>query len=229
MTTEKRKITLKLAFPVIFLILLWLVKIFEISSGIDLVFLGILPLKLKGLIGIITSPLIHSDLSHLMANSLPVLILSVTIFYFYKEIAYKIFFLVYLFSGIWVWFGAREAYHIGASGLIYGMGSFLFVSGLIRKDTRLMAISMIVIFIYGSMIWGVFPDFFPERNISWESHLMGMIAGVIMAFYFRKSGPQRKQYSWEFEEEDDDNDFDNNITDESDSIEVRYDYKPKPE
>lgn len=93
--------------------------------------------------------------------------------------------------------------HIGASSLIYGLSSFLFVSGLIRKDTRLAALALIVAFLYGSIVWGVFPDFFPKKNISWEGHLGGLVAGIILAFYYKKAGPQRKRYSWEFEEEDD--------------------------
>jgi membrane associated rhomboid family serine protease len=229
MNTEKSKIIHSMLFPAIFLVVLWLVKIFEVSSGIDLRFLGIYPLKVKGLIGILTSPLIHGDFSHLSANSLPVFILSTAIFYFYKGISYKVFFLIYFLSGLWVWFGGREAYHIGASSLIYGMGAFLFVSGIIRKDTRLMAVSMIVIFAYGGLIWGIFPDFFPEKNISWEGHLMGLIAGVILAVYFRRSGPKRKMYSWEFEEVDDDDDHDNpnGSSLEDNSLEINYHYTEK--
>ncbi len=232
MKAEKSKIAASLVFPVIFLALMWLVKIFEVISGIDLTFLGIYPLKMKGLIGIITSPLIHNDFSHLAANSLPVLILGAAIFYFYKGISYKIFSLIYLLTGIWVWFGAREAYHIGASGLIYGMGAFLFVSGIIRRDNRLMAVSLVVIFIYGSLIWGIFPDFFPNRNISWESHLFGMMAGLILALYFRKAGPQRKQYTWEFEDEEDEEDYTaslKSLHNEDTSIDIRYHYKAEEE
>ena len=109
---------------------------------------------------------------------------------------------IWLLSGLWVWFGGRPSWHIGASGVIYGISSFLFVSGLIRKDTRLAALALIVAFLYGSLIWGVFPDFFPkEKHISWEGHLGGAIAGLVLAVYYRKSGPKRKQYSWELEEE----------------------------
>ncbi len=232
MSTEKRKIANSLVFPSIFLVLMWLVEIFEVSSGIDLAFLGIYPRNAKGLIGIITSPLIHSNFSHLSANSLPILVLGASIFFFYKEIAFKIFLLIYLLSGIWVWFGAREAYHIGASGLIYGMGSFLFLSGILRKDTRLMAVSLIVIFVYGSMIWGIFPEFFPEKNISWESHLAGLIAGVILALYFRSSGPQRKKYSWELEEDEDDEDNLNeqqHYPEDENPIDIRYHYRKENE
>jgi membrane associated rhomboid family serine protease len=105
-------------------------------------------------------------------------------------------------SGIWVWFGGRDSWHIGASGVIYGLSSFLFVSGMIRKNTQLAALAMVVAFLYGSMIWGIFPDFFPKENISWEGHLGGFVAGIIMAFYYRNSGPKPKKYSWELEEEE---------------------------
>jgi len=94
----------------------------------------------------------------------------------------------------------------GASGIIYGLSSFLFFSGLIRKNTQLAALALVVAFLYGSMIWGLFPDFFPKENISWEGHLGGFVSGIILAFYYRKSGPQRKRYSWEFEEDEDDDD-----------------------
>ena len=120
-------------------------------------------------------------------------------FYFYNKIAYKVFFLSYGIANIWIWIGARQAYHIGASGLIYSFASFLFVSGLIRKNMKLMAISLLVVFLYGSMIWGILPL---QPHISWESHLMGAIAGIVLAIYYRGSGPKRRIYSWEMEDED---------------------------
>jgi membrane associated rhomboid family serine protease len=183
-----------------------MVKVVEVLLDISLVNLGIYPLSAKGLPGIITAPLIHSDFSHLIANSTSLFVLLAVLFYFYKEIAFKIFFLIYLFTDIWIWFGAREAFHIGASGLVYGLVSFLFVSGIIRKNPRLMAITLLVTFLYGSLIWGIFPEFFPGRNISWESHLMGLIAGLVLAIYFRSHGPQRKKYEWQDEEDDYDDD-----------------------
>jgi len=201
---EKQKFYHSLVFPFFFLLLIWLVKIVEVLFNLDFSHFGIYPLTSKGLIGIITSPLIHSSFSHLFANSFPLFVLSVALFYFYKKIAYRVFFLIYLMTGIWVWFGAREAFHIGASGVVYGLAAFLFVSGLIRKNPRLLAITLIVTFLYGSMIWGIFPDFFPEKNISWESHLMGLVAGLALAFYYRKTGPQPKRYEWEDDDDDDD-------------------------
>ncbi len=199
MSKEKKRLLYSFAFPGLFLVLIWLVKIVEVTLNLNFTFLGIFPLRAKGLIGIITAPLVHSDFQHLAANSLPLIFLGTGIFYFYHKIAYKVFFLIYLISNIWIWFGARYAYHIGASGLIYGFASFLFFSGVIRKNVKLMAISLLVVFLYGSMVWGLLPI---QPHVSWESHLMGAIAGLVLAFYYRDKGPKRKIYSWELEEDD---------------------------
>lgn len=199
MKEERKRFLLSLIFPMLFILILWIIKISEILLHLDFSFLGIFPLKTKGLIGILTAPLIHSDINHLLANSVPLLILGTGLFYFYNKIAFKVFILSCLIANIWIWLGARQAYHIGASGIVYSIASFLFVSGVIRKNVKLMAISLLVVFLYGSMIWGVLPL---QPQISWESHLMGAIAGIVLAFYYRDRGPGRKIYSWEFEEED---------------------------
>lgn len=204
MDPEKKKILRSLLFPCCFVALLWLIKLFEVTQHIDLYFLGIYPMHWKGLIGIITSPLIHENWSHLMANSGPMLVLGGVVFYFYKKIAWNVFLLIYFMTGFWVWVLARDAYHIGASGIVYGLASFVFTSGLLRRDNRLLALSMLVVFLYGGLVWGIFPQLFPDKNISWESHLMGLIAGVIIAFYYRDYGPPKKVYEWENEEEEED-------------------------
>jgi membrane associated rhomboid family serine protease len=172
------------------------------NSHLDLSFLGVLPRKPEGLIGIFSCPLIHSDMKHLFANSIPLMILGGCLFYFYREIAIRTFLLVYFITGLCVWAGAREAYHIGASGVVYGLAAFLFFSGIFRRDGKLLAITLLITFLYGSMVWGIFPDFFPNENISFESHFWGLIAGTLLAFYFRKEGPIPKKFDWEDEEED---------------------------
>jgi membrane associated rhomboid family serine protease len=201
---EERKLLKSLFFPSAFIAILWVVYLIEYLSGTRFVEYGIWPRTLEGALGIFTSPLIHADLNHLFANSVPLFVLGASLFYFYRSIAFRVFVLIYIFTNLWVWGIGREAYHIGSSGVVYGLASFLFISGLLRKEPRLMAISMFVAFLYGGFIWGIFPELFPERNISWEAHLMGLLAGAIFAIYFRKSGPQRKRYSWEFEDEEED-------------------------
>jgi membrane associated rhomboid family serine protease len=194
---EKQKFFQSLIFPSFFLLLIWLVKIAETILDINLVYLGIFPLKWNGLIGILSAPLIHSDFKHLIDNSLPVFFLSLAIFYFYKPVAFKVFFYTWFITGLAVWIGGRSAYHIGASGLIYGFASFLFFSGIIRKNINLLAISLLVVFLYGGLVWGIFPF---DYKISWESHLFGALTGVILAFVFKKYGPPPLK---EMPEEDD--------------------------
>ncbi|MBC8319643.1 MAG: rhomboid family intramembrane serine protease [Bacteroidetes bacterium] len=203
MKEEKKKLLYSISIPIGLLFIMWMVKLIEYGFNISLVNLGNYPLDTKGVVGIILMPFIHGSWGHLLANSAPFLVLSTGLFYFYRSISVKVLFGIWLLSGLWVWFGGRPSWHIGASGIIYGLSFFLFVSGLIRKDTRLAALALIVTFLYGSLIWGVFPDFFPkEKNVSWEGHLGGAIAGLVLALYYRNSGPKRKQYSWEIEDEE---------------------------
>ena len=194
----KRKNLKSLKFSVIILIIIWSVKLFEIVFDYDFTEYGVLPRKFNGLIGILFSPLIHSDINHLMSNSLPVIILCILIFNFYSQIAKKIFIYLYFISGLWLWCIGRESFHIGASGLIYAMASFLFFSGILRKNSQLSAVALLVIFIYGGLFWGLFPI---HKNVSWEGHLTGFIAGILVSFIFRKEGPKRKKYNWEIEED----------------------------
>lgn len=194
----KRKNLKSLKFSAIVLIIIWSVKIFEIVFDYDFTEYGVLPRKFNGLIGILFSPLIHADVNHLLSNSLPVIILCLLIFNFYIEIAKKILIYLYFISGLWLWCIGRESFHIGASGLIYAMASFLFFSGILRKNSQLSAVALLVIFIYGGLFWGLFPI---HKNVSWEGHLTGFIAGILVSFIFRKDGPKRKKYNWEIEED----------------------------
>ncbi|MEL7004050.1 MAG: rhomboid family intramembrane serine protease, partial [Bacteroidota bacterium] len=166
-----------------FIIAIWMIKIFEYTLDFDLGSLGILPRTIKGSIGILTAPLIHGDIYHLLSNTFPIIFLGVGIFYFYDKIATIVIGLIYIMTGFWVWIAARDAYHIGASGVVYGMLTFLLFSGFIRRDTQTLSISFIVLFLYGGgFATGLVPT---DAGISWESHLMGAIAGVFCAIYFK--------------------------------------------
>jgi membrane associated rhomboid family serine protease len=194
----RKKLLLSLIIPGIFVLLMWLVKAAELLFDLDLTSLGIYPRKIEGLPGIIFSPFIHSDLRHLFNNSLPLFLLSVALFFFYSEVALKVFTWTYLVTGLLVWLGGREAWHIGASGIVYGLASFLFFSGIIRRYFRLVALSLLVVFLYGEMVWGIFPDVY--QNVSWESHMLGVFAGIVLAVLYRKEGPQMPVKVWEEEE-----------------------------
>lgn len=206
---EKRIFFHSLILPAAFVFVFWMIEIAEQTLGISLVKLGVFPLHLKGLTGIITSPFIHSNFNHLISNSIPFFILMAALIYFYRRISYRIFFQLYLLAGICLWIFGRESWHIGASGVIYAMAAFHLVSGIIRNDIRLLTISIVVVFLYGSFIWGLFPI---DPSVSWEGHLWGAISGVILAFYYRKYLIQRDKFDWEEESEDDDED-DNVSTD----------------
>jgi membrane associated rhomboid family serine protease len=196
----KKKLLLSILVPGIFVFLMWLVKIIEILFEIDLSFLGIYPLEIKGLPGILFSPLIHENFKHLFDNSLPLFFLGTAVFYFYSEVAIKVSVWTYLLTGIFVWLAGREAWHIGASGLVYGLASFLFFSGIIRRYFRLIALSLLVVFLYGSMVWGMLPELY--KNVSWESHMLGFVSGIILSVWFRNQGPQRPVVEWMDEEDE---------------------------
>jgi membrane associated rhomboid family serine protease len=163
---------------------------------------GVMPGELASLKGILLMPLIHSKngFEHILNNSLPTVVLLAAIIYYYRKIAFKVFIISWLATGAGVWLFAlnHNSFHIGMSGVIYAMAGFLFTSGVIRKYLPLQAISLFVAFIYGSMIWGVFPT---ESHVSWEGHLSGMVVGVILAVVFRKKGPQSPKYIYEIEQE----------------------------
>ncbi|HEY8400558.1 MAG TPA: rhomboid family intramembrane serine protease [Cytophagaceae bacterium] len=194
---DRSKVWESLIYPTMFVVILWVVKITEMLMGVDLGYLGILPRTIPGMLGIFTAPLIHGDLYHLYSNTLPLLILGMIIVYFYNSIAFEIFFWVYFMTGTWVWAAANgDGYHIGASGLIYGFVSFLFFSGLFRNDKKAMALSLLVTFVYGGLVWGLFPF---SYGVSWESHFFGALAGCLCAWFYRKSESSRKATNAEVE------------------------------
>ena len=206
--SAKKRFVFSMIIPLLFLFVSYSLKLIETLEGISFVTLGIKPLAVEGLPGILFSPLIHGDWNHLLANTVPVFVLGTALFYFYKGISFKVFILIYLFTGTWVWFGARaDSWHIGASGVIYGLGSFLFFSGLLRNYIPLMAISLVVVFLYGGLFWGAIPITW-NLPYSWEAHLYGSISGLVLAIIYRREGPLKPVQVWPEEDElDDDNPF----------------------
>ena len=183
-------------YPLIGVITLWLVFWFELKFGYNFTPYGVLPRDLKGLLGIIFSPFIHSNLSHLWHNSVPVLVLMAGLIYFYKPVAGRVLFWVAIGSGLGTWLIGREAYHIGASGVVYGLASFLFFKGIWSKHYRLTAFSLIVVFLYGSLIWGTMPI---RDGMSWEGHLSGFVTGLVLAFVIKSKIAKPVKYVWETE------------------------------
>lgn len=223
---EKRKAFFSLFFPICFIFILWLIKLIEVQFELNFSQLGILPRELSGLKGILFSPLIHGDFSHLFNNSIPLFILGSSLFYFYRALAFKIVFWSWILAGLYTWISARYNYHIGASGLVYSLFGFILISGFLRKNSSLISISFLVAFIYGSLIWGILPW---DYKVSWEGHFWGLLVGLILAFLYRKKGPQAKKYSWDVEDADEENEEEVNISNENstESYKVEYHFKPK--
>lgn len=176
--------------------LLWLVHLLNISLWLDLARFGIYPGRAEGLIGVIAAPLVHASLEHLLANTLPVLILGSALFYGYPKSRWWTLLLIWMLSGLGVWWLGRPSYHLGASGVVHGLLFFLFIGGAIRRDKLSMVLCMVAFSMYGGMLMTIFPT---EPEISFESHFFGAVAGVICAVLFQHWDPKAKpkQYSWE--------------------------------
>lgn len=186
----------------VLLVIMWIFYFLDAYMSYDYTDLGLVPQTLSGLKGIAFMPLVHSpiDIHHIINNSAPTFFLTAALLYFYRSIAYKVFLLGWILTGGFLWLFAQteSGNHIGMSGLIYFLAAFLFTSGVLRKYFQLQVISLAVVFIYGSMIWGIFPL---KEEVSWEGHLCGLVAGVMMAFVFKKEGPKRPKYQFEIEKE----------------------------
>lgn len=183
-TEQAERISVKdrLIAALLFVASIWTVKVIEVVFHMDFTYLGVLPRSQDGLWGILTMPFLHADFGHVGANSLPAFILIMATLHFYHRISFRVIVGVSFSSAAMVWLFARSAIHIGASALIYGLASFLFFSGVFRRDTKAIAVSMLVAFLYGSMVWGVLPIY---ADVSWEGHLFGAIAGGLFAFRYR--------------------------------------------
>lgn len=190
-----------ISIPVIAVFLIWLVYFLEIRFGNNFNEYGIYPQTLMGLRGIIFSPFLHGSIEHLLSNSIPLLVMLASLFYFYEGIATKVLLWGIFLTGFLTWTFARPSYHIGASGVVYFLVSFIFFSGVFRKYYRLAAVSLIVVFLYGSTVWYIFPI---EEQISWEGHLSGFLVGFIFAFIFKKTGPQPEKFIFSHNPEFDD-------------------------
>ncbi len=192
-----------IGYPIALVMFIWLVFWFEIRFGFDFTRFGVYPQTFKGLRGVVFSPFIHSGIDHLYHNTIPLFVLSTALFYFYRSIAWKVLFYGILLSGFLTWLIGRPAYHIGISGLIYVLVSFTFFKGIFAKHYRLIALSLMVVFLYGSMVWYTMPI---KEGMSWEGHLSGMITGLLFALIFRREIAKPKKYVWEHDDFNEDED-----------------------
>ena len=202
-TSEGAKKSFALALKVAggFVLLLWGVFLLDWLLGLELTRFGVRPGRPEGIIGVFAAPLLHGGFSHLGSTSVPLFVLLAGALFVYPSAAVRALPVLYVVSGLLVWVFARPSNHIGASGLLYGLLLFVFVSGVLRRDARSIALSMLVYFLYGSMVWGVLPI---KEGVSWEYHLSGAVVGIVCALVWRRFDiPPRKRYEWEDEEDED--------------------------
>ena len=193
------RLSLLLAF--MFTALIWVIWISGEIFELDLSRYGVFPGQQDSLGGVLTAPLIHGSLSHVFANSLPLLVMLTILFYIYPKSSPVVLITLYLGSGLIVWMIARPAWHFGASGLTHGLMFYLFTIGVLRRDALSSVFAMIVFFLYGGMVWGILPR---DPGISYEYHLAGAGLGVLLAFILRNfdDKPPLKRYDWQDEDDD---------------------------
>lgn len=187
--------------PVYMIIIMWISKLLEIFGGMHFSNWGIWPRHMEGLWGIWAAPLIHGSMGHLINNSVPFFVTGLIIFYFYKRIALPTVAIIWTLTGLLVWIFGKPAFHIGASGVVYGMVSFIFWTGIFNRDRKSIVLALIILFLYSGMFYGVLPN---QPGVSWESHLLGGIVGILVAYLFKN----REENLDEWDEEESDYFFD---------------------
>ena len=204
--SEQARANFRLAVKVAlgFVALIWCIQVLNWGLDLRLERFGVRPRQLAGLLGILFAPLLHLGFAHLLANSLPLLIVGTVMLHLYPNSALKVIPAIYLGPGTAVWLFAGTSVHIGASGLVYGLVSYVFVAGLIRRDRRAIAAALLICFMYGALVWGVLPI---EPGVSWQTHLAAALIGLALAIALRRLDiPPRKRYTWEGEEDEHEDD-----------------------
>lgn len=181
-TQSKEHIQNTVKFAGVCILFLWSIHIIGFITGNSFSHYGIYPREVNGLIGIITAPLIHGDLEHLFSNSFPFFVLTGVIYFFYPKVAIPSFIMIYLITGFIVWLFARPVHHIGASGVVYGLLSFVLFSGIFRRNLKSIALALAVTVLYSGYFYGLLPL---NEKISWESHLFGALVGILVAYIFK--------------------------------------------
>lgn len=248
---NKLKIDLHILFPFLLTLVLWVIFYFDKTQRLNLAEWGVVPRTVEGIPGIIAHFFVHGNFNHILSNTLSLLVLSLLMFIGYREIAFRVFALMLPMTGLLLWLGGRNMeegngiVHIGASGVIFSLFGFLLLSGFIRRNKIVMSITALVIFLYGYMVWGIFPL---EKQISWDGHLAGLISGFALALVYRKKGPAPDKYELLEREEEEEDEYDKlpeeekywlqgsaetekteekNSTEKNDQLFINYDFRPR--
>ena len=202
MSSSTKKFLDIIGFPLYLIIFLWLIHLLKLTFNLDLSQYGLMPRDTSRAIGILTSPFIHGNLQHIISNSVALFVLTAMIIIFYKRVAYQSIILIYFLTGLAVWLFARgNVIHIGASGVVYGLVSFVFWTGLFRRNIKSIILALIVTILYSGYFMGLLPL---QKGISWESHLFGALVGIIVAFWFKndQEHDENVKSSWEDDAEE---------------------------
>jgi len=184
MDQETKRFIRRLGFPLGFVGVIFVIHLLQAILNLDLRRLGVFPREVDGLPGILTGPLIHGSWEHLFSNSVSFIMLGAVLFWFYPRIALRSIIWLYLLSGFGIWIsGQPNSYHIGASGIVYGMVSLVFWSGVFRRNVKSIVLALIILVMYAGFFEGIVPG---KEGISWEGHLSGAIAGILLAFVYRR-------------------------------------------
>lgn len=183
-----------IVYPLLIVLFIWIVYWFETMYSFNFNYLGIYPREVIGLRGIILAPFIHGSLEHLFNNSVPFFALTAALFYFYRNVRWRVLILGLLLTGLCTWLIGRPSNHIGASGVVYMLTAFLFFRGIFSKNFQLTALSLVVVFLYGGLLWYLFPV---DPKISWEGHLSGFFVGLLFAFIFKENTVEQSKYRWQ--------------------------------
>ncbi len=162
-----------------FLALVWAVSVYGLFVDERLVYaLALVPRRIEGLPGILSAPLVHGSFAHLLANTVPLLILGGMVVA--RSVAYYLTMTaaIVLLGGLGLWVFGRNAAHIGASGLIFGYFGLLVARGYYERSLQSIAVAIVVVVVYGGMLAGVLPR---GDQVSWEAHLFGLLAGGLCA------------------------------------------------
>ncbi|MDR3262252.1 MAG: rhomboid family intramembrane serine protease [Tannerella sp.] len=209
MDNDKKEAYRAVILSLLLTVLPWIVHLASELFSLGLQQFGLYPMEWRGLVGILTLPLLHEGTDHLISNTPPLFLLIFGLFLFYGKTAWRIMLYLYLVSGLLTWFmGRPDSIHIGASGVVYALAAFHFVSGIIKKEPRQMAFALLVAFLYGGFVWAFFPTLYRYTSVSWEGHLSGLLTGITFAFYFRRSGPKPPAYPYLTDEDETDEDED---------------------
>ncbi|MBP7273716.1 MAG: rhomboid family intramembrane serine protease [Saprospiraceae bacterium] len=183
MENNNQRIIDSFKLPFYLVVVMFLIHIFQMLSYHELGYWGIYPREWVGLRGIFFAPLVHASISHLLSNSIPLLVVGTIIMYFYRSVAVQAFIMIYLLTGMAVWLLGRSVFHIGASGVVYGMVAFVFWNGVFRRNLKSVILAAIITLLYSGMFFGIMPN---QEGISWESHLLGGLVGIFVSYYFKE-------------------------------------------